>query len=245
MKRRPWRGSVEVALIAATLSAACLSSCGSNSSSSKATTPTTAEASPTTATPARPTTPATASFDQTYGTFAPATGAGSGDGIMPVPTGAKAGLVTATHTGTGNFSIVGLDPQNGPAGDLAVDTVGTYNGITAFGLGTSRSPLVNLKVTASGPWTITLAPVSTAPTLASGATGKGDAVYQWTGKATTWTLSNTGGAGNFAVINHGSGAFGADLLVEVIGPYNGSVPVTAGPAVTTIQSDGTWSITFS
>ena len=244
MSRRPWWGSVEVALIAvATLSAASSSSCSSNSSSSNATTPTTAEASPTTATPAPPTTPA--SFDQTYGTFAPATGAGSGDGMMPVPTGAEAGLVTATHTGTGNFSIVGLDAQNAPTSDFAVDTVGNYNGITAFGLGTSRSPLVNLKVTASGPWTITLAPVSTAPTLASGATGKGDAVYQWTGKATTWTLSNTGGAGNFAVINHGSGAFGADLLVEVIGPYNASVPVKAGPAVTTIQSDGTWSITFS
>ena len=164
---------------------------------------------------------------------------------MPVPPGAKAGLVTATHTGTGNFSIVGLDAQNATTGDLAVDSVGDYNGTTAFGLGTSGTPLVNLKVTASGQWTIKLSPVSAAPILTSGATGKGDAVYQWTGKETTWTISNTGGAGNFAVINHGSGAFGADLLVEVIGPYNGSVPVTAGPAVTTIQSDGTWSITFS
>jgi hypothetical protein len=153
--------------------------------------------------------------------------------------------VTATHTGTGNFSIVGRDAQNAPAGDLAVDTVGNYNGTTAFGLGTSGTPLVNLKVTASGLWTIKLYPVSTAPMLTSGATGKGDAVYQWTGKATTWTISNSGGAGNFAVINHGSGAFGADLLVEAFGSYNGSVPVTAGPAVTTIQSDGTWSITFS
>jgi hypothetical protein len=153
--------------------------------------------------------------------------------------------VTATHTGTGNFSIVGLDAQNATTGDLAVDNVGDYNGTTAFGLGTNGTPLVNLKVTASGQWTIKLSPVSAAPILTSGATGKGDAVYQWTGKETTWTISNTGGAGNFAVINHGSGAFGDDLLVEVFGPYNGSVSVPAGPAVTTIQSDGTWSITFS
>jgi hypothetical protein len=104
---------------------------------------------------------------------------------------------------------------------------------------------VNLKVTASGPWTIKLSPVSSAPILTSGATGKGDAVYQWTGQATNWTISNTGGAGNFTVINHGSGVFGDDLLVIVIGSYHGSVPVKAGPAVTTIQSDGTWSITYS
>jgi hypothetical protein len=146
-------------------------------------------------------------------------------------------VVTATYTGTSSFSIVAQ-----PTGEGLVDTTGPYTGTTAFGFG--QSPPVSLKVTATGPWTIKISPVSTAPILTSGATGKGDAVYQWTGKATTWTISNTGGAGSFTVINHGSGVFGDDQLVIMIGTYHGSVPVKAGPAVTTIQSDGTWSITF-
>ena len=125
-----------------------------------------------------------------------------------------------------------------------VNEIGTYSGTTAFGFSYGKAP-VNLKVTASGPWTIKIAPISTAPVLASGVTGKGDAVYQWNGKATTWTITNTGGEGNFQVTNNGSGLLGSDLLVNEIGAYHGTVPVKGGPAVTTIVSDGTWSITFS
>jgi hypothetical protein len=162
---------------------------------------------------------------------------------VPVPPAAKAGLVKATYSGSGNFAIEGLDAGN-QMNDLLVNTIGAYTGTTAFGFGLSSTPPVNLKVTASGPWSISIAPISTAPTLASPANGNGDSVYQWTGKATTWAITNQG-KGNFVVTNEGSGPLGSDLLVNEIGNYNGSVPVQAGPAVTTINSDGTWSITFS
>jgi hypothetical protein len=163
--------------------------------------------------------------------------------VVPIPAGAKAGLVTATHAGSGNFVIEGLDAQNQSSGELLVNTIGSYKGTTAFGFGITGNPPKNLKITASGPWTIKLAPISTAPKLASPATGGGDAVFLWTGDASTWAITNAG-KGNFVVLNNGSSDFGPDLLVNEIGAYHGSVPVTAGPAVTTIQSDGIWSITI-
>jgi hypothetical protein len=163
---------------------------------------------------------------------------------VPVPAAAKAGLVTATYTGDSNFSIEGLDAENQTTSDLLVNTIGNYSGTTAFGFGYGKPP-VNLKVTGAGSWTIKISPVSTAPTLASGATGKGDAVYLWKGKATIWTITNTAGQGNFSVSTYGSGLISQDLLVNEIGAYHGNVPVKGGPAVTTIESDGTWSITYT
>jgi hypothetical protein len=100
-------------------------------------------------------------------TFAPTAQAAS-DSVVPVPAGAKAGLVTATYTGEGNFSIEGLDAQN-QTSDLLVNTIGAYTGTTAFGFSFGKAP-VNLKVTASGAWTVKIAPVSTGPTLTSPAT---------------------------------------------------------------------------
>jgi hypothetical protein len=164
--------------------------------------------------------------------------------VVPIPAGAKAGLVEATYIGTDNFIIEGLDAQNRSTGDSPVNAIGSYSGTTAFGFSFGGSP-VTLKVTATGPWTIKIAPISTAPTLTSPATGKGDSVYLWKGKATTWNITNTGAQSNFIVENNGSSDFGPDGLVNEIGNYSGTVPVTSGPAVTTIQSDGTWSITFS
>ena len=206
-------------------------------------TPAPTTAAPTTSPPSTAPPTTGSPFDSKYGTFAPTSHSGSSAGVVPIPAGAKAGLVTATYTGSSNFVIEGLTAAN-ETEDLLVNEIGAYSGTTAFGFGISGNPPANLKVTASGPWTIKISPISAAPVLASGATGKGDAVYQWTGKATTWAIANQG-QGNFVVTNEGSGLLGSDLLVNEIGAFHGSVPVKAGPAVTTIKSDGTWSITFS
>lgn len=247
-KRPRWIYLVE-ALIVVALLAACGSSAKSSSSSTTAAAPTTASAPTTAAAPTSPPTtaaptPTTNSFDKSYGAFAPTSQSGSGDGVVPIPADAKAGLVAATYSGSSNFVIEGLNTENESSGDLLVNEIGTYTGTTAFGFGISGKPPVKLKVTASGPWTIKLSPISTAPTLASPASGKGDAVYLWTGKATTWAITHQGSS-NFVVTNNGSGLLGHSLLVNEIGAYTGSVPVKAGPAITTIESDGAWTITFS
>lgn len=243
MKRqRPrWTHLVGVLALAGFVGA-CGSATKTESESSTATTTkgataTTAAASTTTAAPATTT---TTPFDKKYGAFAPTTHQGSADGVVPVPAGAKAGVVAATYSGSSNFSIVGLDANNESTTDLLVNTIGAYTGTTAYGFGLS-SGVVNLKVTASGPWTIKISPISSAPALPLPASGKGDAVYLWNGKSTNWAITNQG-EGHFAVINNGSGLIGYDLLVNELGAYTGTVPVKSGPAVTTISSDGTWTI---
>ncbi|HEY2301218.1 MAG TPA: hypothetical protein VGH66_04970 [Acidimicrobiales bacterium] len=67
-------------------------------------------------------------------------------------------------------------------------------------------------------------------------------IYGWV-RRPPGTITNQG-KDNFIVENHGSSAFASSGLVNEIGNYQGSVPVTAGPAATTILSDGTWTITF-
>ena len=235
-RRRPTVGSVLVVLVFLVV----LAGCGSSSSTTapKNTTATT----PTNTTEAPAPSP-TESFDKQYGTFTAVTKQGSGDSVIDLPTGAKAGLVTATHTGDANFAIKDLDAENKSV-DLLVNTIGAYNGTTAWGFGLSRGKSVKLEVTASGAWTIKLAPIGSAPFLGNQNSGKGDAVCLWTGSATNWAITNKG-QGNFVVKANGKGLLGTDLLVNGIGNYDATKAVKAGPAVSTIESDGDWTIAAS
>ncbi len=247
MRRRPWGACVGAGVTVMCLAFAGCGSSHNKSSSSQTTTATTAApttAAPTTAAPTTPTTAAPATgFDTKYGSFTPTSHSGSSAAVVPVPAGAKAGLVEATYSGSGHFAVESLDAQN-QMDDLLVNHVGAYTGTTAFGFGLSSKPPVNIQVTATGPWTLKISPISTAPNLVSPASGKGDAVYLWNGKATSWAITNQG-TGHFAVETEGSGLFSHSLLVNQVGPFNGTVAAKAGPAVTIITSNGTWTITFS
>lgn len=174
--------------------------------------------------------------DDRYGTFAPITQTGASDSILMLPAGVSAALVTAVHDGQSNFSLSVLDASNQPTGDLLVNTIGAYTGTTvygfnAFGEGTS------LQITADGSWTITISPVSAAPLLAG--SGTGDAVFLYDGGAGTLALTHAGSS-NFAVIQETGDAFDFGLLVNEIGAYTGTVPLSAGPAAISVRADGAW-----
>jgi hypothetical protein len=198
----------------------------------------------TSSSPGATSTTTTRTFGTKYGTFTPTSHSGSSDAVVPIQAEAKAGLVAATHTGSGHFAIEAIDAENHMT-DLLVMTVGAYSGTTAFGWGSTKAA-VNLKVTATGRWTVKISSISSAPALISPARGKGDAVYLWNGKATNWDIKSTG-IGHFAVINQGTSSY--DWLVNQVAGYDGyygTVPVKPGPAVTMIMSDGgAWRITFS
>lgn len=228
-------------LLAIPVAATVLAACGSSTTTVTKTTTVTHTASPTTTT-APPSSP-TASFDQEYGTFTAVSKRGSGDSVVDLPTGARAGLVTATHTGDGNFVIKDLDAENRDV-DLLVNTIGPYSGTTAWGFGLRSKTSAKLEIAASGGWTIKLAPVGSAPVLGKQNSGKGDAVCLWTGGPTNWMIVNKG-EGNFVVRKNGKGLLGTDLLVNEIGNYDATKPVTAGPSVITINSDGDWAIATS
>jgi hypothetical protein len=146
-------------------------------------------------------------------------------------------MVTASHNGSANFAITALDASSEPTGDLLVNTIGSYKGVTAFGL-SAVGEAVKIKISADGAWEIKIESLAKAPTLELPAKEEGDKVYIYTGGAEDWTITNTG-QGNFAVIQH---ADLPNLMVNEIGRYKGTVPAEAGPNVVVINSDGEWKI---
>lgn len=184
--------------------------------------------------PAEPTTPEWA--DSAFGSFDPISASGSGDDVVALPDSASAGIVAASYTGSGNFVVTVIDANNEMTGDLLVNTIGAYSGTTVYGF-TSLGDGVNLQITASGPWELTISPVSTASALPD--SGTGDGVYLYDGDAASATISHNGSS-NFVVQEESGKALSIGLLVNEIGTYSGTVPVSAGPSVITITADGDW-----
>jgi hypothetical protein len=177
--------------------------------------------------------------DESFGTFAAVTVTGVGDNIVTLPEGATAGIVTATQNGSSNFAISVIDAANQSTGELLVNTIGSYGGTTNYGFN-SFGDGVALEVSADGEWSITISPISAAPELA--ATGAGDAVFLYSGTVGTLTATHDG-TSNFAILEETNEAFNMGLLVNEIGPYTGTVPLSSGPSVISVSADGNWTLT--
>jgi L-ascorbate metabolism protein UlaG (beta-lactamase superfamily) len=179
-------------------------------------------------------------FAETYPVFEVAEHTGDGDGVIELPDGVSAAMVTATHDGDANFSVSALDDGNQPTGDLLVNTIGDYTGTTALGMHDLGNPATTLQVTAAGAWTITLAPLADAPALAE--SGEGDGVFRYEGGAATWNVTHDGDA-NFVVSYYTGADFEMSLLINEIGAYEGSIAATEGPGLVVINADGAWTLT--
>lgn len=174
--------------------------------------------------------------DDAFGTFTKTEASGNGDDLVDLPEGADAGIVTATYDGASNFVINVLGDDNESTGDLLVNTIGSYEGRTAFGL-TSLGDAATLEVSADGPWTITVTPLSAAKDLPE--SGAGDGVYLYDGDSGKLALSHSGES-NFVVSEETGDALSMGLLVNEIGSYSGKVALSAGPSIITITADGSW-----
>ena len=181
---------------------------------------------------------ATSWADDRFGTFETIVQSGAGDNIITLPAGVTAAIVTATHDGSRNFVINALDANNTATGDLLVNTIGAYSGTTVYGF-SAFSDATSLEVNADGNWTITIAPVSAAPALA--AAGAGDAVYLFDGSAGKLTATHNGTA-NFVVQEETDKTFSIGLLINDIGAYTGTVPLSSGPSVISVRADGAWTL---
>lgn len=173
----------------------------------------------------------------TWGTFEPVTQSGAGDSVLTLP--ATAAIVTATHDGGSNFALTVLDAANQSTGELLVNTIGGYSGTTVYGFNSFSEPK-SLQIMADGNWTITIAPVASAPAFAG--SGTGDAVMLYDGDAAALTATHQGSR-NFVVIEETGAAFSMGLLVNEIGAYSGTVPLSAGPSVIVVNADGGWTLT--
>jgi hypothetical protein len=174
-----------------------------------------------------------------YPVFEPAEFSGTGDGVVDIPEGATQAMATISHDGSQHFAVTALDANNELAGDLLVNTVGSYEGVTALGMWSLGEDAARLEVAADGAWTVTLAPLADAPALPE--SGTGDGVFLYEGAAATWHITNDGEA-HFAVHAYTGNDFDMALMVNEVGVYEGDVPAKAGPALVTVTADGSWTI---
>ena len=200
--------------------------------------PTTEAPSP--STPTDPVAAARAQFAQTFPVFGPIKASGSSDKIIKLPPNVTAALVTMTYKGSSNFIVEPLDASNQPTGDTLANEIGVWRGAAPFGLHSFGGSAAKIQVQAQGAWTLTIAPVSTAPAISFPAAGKGTGVYLYAGDVGDWTLTHTGSA-NFIVDEIGTDGSNNNLVNE-IGRYSGQVPAAPGPALISINADGTWTI---
>ncbi|WP_298860760.1 TM2 domain-containing protein [uncultured Microbacterium sp.] len=173
-----------------------------------------------------------------FGGFAPIQKSGTGDTVIDLPAGATGGIVVATHKGTRNFAVSVLDANNGSTGELLVNTIGAYSGTTAWGI-SALGEGAKLQVTADGAWTFDIRPMGDAPLVAP--SGTGDAVFLYEGGAASLAATHAGSR-NFVVQEETGEAFSMGLLINDIGAYSGTVPLSAGPSVITVTADGAWTL---
>jgi hypothetical protein len=171
-----------------------------------------------------------------YGTFPTVTLSGTGNKVISLPKGAKAGILTVTHGGTSTFALEVQD-KRGATTDWAVNRTGAYSGSTLFGMDTWRGTPRQLEITASGKWTVQISAVRTAAALPS--SGKGDGVYLYGGSTRRLELSHNGHR-NFVVHKYASGSLGRDSLANSYGTYRGSATLKKGPAIVEVVADGSW-----
>ncbi|MFC0678477.1 fibronectin type III domain-containing protein [Lysobacter korlensis] len=171
-----------------------------------------------------------------YGTFSTVTIRGTGNDLIELPRGAKAGLLSAQHSGAAGFSVKVQDSTRNTT-DWPVNTIGAYAGTTVFGMDSWRGTPRHLEIRTSGDWTIRISAVRTAASLPG--TGRGDGVYLYDGGTSRLAVTHNGHR-NFVVYTYAGGLYGRDHVVNAYGAFRGTAPFKKGPAVVEVLADGSW-----
>lgn len=164
--------------------------------------------------------------------------AGTGDGVIALPTGATQLYVKGTQAlaSSGHFSVQGLD-AGGAETDLAFDTqsVGAQVG---GAIGIVDDDTVRIRVRADGRWSLSVHPLSTAPKLVSGTDrGTGSDVLWYYGSPRPFTVTHTGDDGFTVRQWVGSQP---TTLVDVHGDHSGPLTLQGGPSLIQVTTDGKW-----
>jgi PASTA domain len=189
------------------------------------------------AAPTRPTSPTPAAFYKSFPSFSAKIAAGGGNSVITLPAGASAGIVKVSYGGTTAFMIQGIDGKGKSTPTFLLKATGSYSGTTAFGLTpTLGAAAVSLRVTTSGPWSVSISPLASAPQLPPGRWG--DGVYKYDGPTKNWAVTSTGIHGFFLGQFFRTGA--PTVTVSTTGVYSGKVACQAGPSLIVIHTDGAW-----
>ncbi len=217
------------------------SSAGVETTTTAAETTTTAEATTTTTTEATTTTTTEATTTTTQPLWESFTVEGRGDDVIDfgIP-GDEAAVLEFTHTGSSNFAVISYTAAADRI-DLLVNTIGSYTGARPANF-LSGEEISELEITADGPWTVTARPLAESPMMDSISEGSGDEVLLYVGDDSRLTATHDGDS-NFAIWAWSTN--GRDLLVNEIGPYEGTVRIDPAAMVIEISADGNWTLQTS
>lgn len=181
----------------------------------------------------------------------------------PRPTAAGPVPKPVTYRGTGSKTIAVRKPEPGPvlvyvkganANGLfqvsSLDEDGRSNGLVAHSLkpyegvrlvdDVGFQETAKLTIEATGPWTVQLRSVRSAPAFGSATSGSGDAVLRYTGRAGTATIRGGAPYTAFTVTTHVDDF--PKLLVVAAGTFDDTRPWPAGPVLVEVESAARWSI---
>jgi hypothetical protein len=159
-------------------------------------------------------------------------------------TSTDARVVRLTHDGSSNFAVWSVDAQGRDIGLLA-NEIGAYSGVHPLNF-LDGEQAAALRIEADGQWTVSSAPLATAPSWDGTGTYSADGadVVRVEGAAeglTPVTLTHQG-EGNFAVWGYGDFP---SLLANEIGSYTGETILPRGTLVLAVDADGPWTIARS
>jgi hypothetical protein len=168
---------------------------------------------------------------------------GHGDDVVKIPVtfGAHPSLLSATHDGSANFIVEGLDANNKSVNGY-INVIGAFNGTVPVNFGSFQTGALTLKVQADGSWTLTFKDPSTAKPFSTTVAGKGDDVLLYQGGSAVAAFTHNGQA-NFIVTTYSTDGSSANGLINEIGAYSGKQPLSSGPLLIAVEADGNWTIT--
>ena len=190
------------------------------------------------------TTTALTPYDKAFGSFEPVTASGHGRGTIPLPPGARIGVITATHQGSGFFDV-GF--RRGMSAFPLISWVGVdgpYHGSVTFGL-FDRPQADSLTVWAEDPssWQVTIAPLSSAEELPTTVSSTEDAVFRYSGERTRWVFRKRG-ANRLLVVQAAPDKAGRWAWTTIVdGSWETLTLGGHGPSVVAVHADGGWSAT--
>lgn len=167
---------------------------------------------------------------------------GVGDDVIEVDLHPNSlGVATVNHDGDSNFIVWGTD-ERGEETDLIVNEIGVYEGVAAVNFGYG-DPISGFDIDADGAWSIVIRPAANARAIGStGGSGQADEVVTATALAGEVVDVTHNGESNFIIWAYDTAGDPLDLVVNEIGPYQGTQRIPVGTKWLEIDADGPWTI---
>ena len=169
---------------------------------------------------------------------------GSDDSVITIKSFKEAAIITAEYEGEDNFIVKPLD-SNGDSGVSWVNEIDTWSG-TVYQAPSTRA-WAAFSVETVGTWKITIAPISSAPSVSSKKfSGEGFKVVKFSSssKGLKRATIQHSGESNFVVLPIDSTGKRGISMVNEIGAYSGTTLLPRGTRYLAIQADGAWSVSI-